>query len=314
MTIMDDPDEALARLAAQADGVFTSADAAACGLTDEQIERRAAHAWLRRYPMVFQHPGAPETWRSRVRAAVRAGEPHATISHRTGAKIYGLPGGREDVIEVTCPRWRRAQTSGLFVHESTFIHPSDVHLVDDLPVVTPERCAFELASIYRSPQFIDRVLHAARRQRLITYASTVATFRRLAGRGRPGVSVFRAALELWPVDQRPAESDMEVKLLQVLRRGGLPEPVLQHEVFDASGRFVARVDAAYPQWRIVIEYDSNQEHSDEWALARDPSRRNRLLALGYQPLAARHRDVKSGGHELVDAIRACIRRAQGEPA
>jgi very-short-patch-repair endonuclease len=167
----------------------------------------------------------------------------------------------------------------------------------------------ELASIYRSPDVIERVLHAARRQRLITYDSTLATFQRLARRGRPGVVVFRAALERWRPSARPTESDMETWLVQVLRRNGLPEPVLQYEVFDTSGRFVARVDAALPDHRVLIEYDSRQEHSDEWALARDASRRNRLLALGYQPLTARHQDLKSGGQELATAIRACMRRS-----
>jgi very-short-patch-repair endonuclease len=102
---------------------------------------------------------------------------------------------------------------------------------------------------------------------------------------------------------------METLLLQALRRSGLPEPVLQYEVFDPQGRFVARVDAAYPEHRVLIEYDSQQEHSDEWALARDASRRNRLLPLGYQPLVARHRDLKNGGNELGAAIRACLRRS-----
>jgi very-short-patch-repair endonuclease len=310
---MDDGDAALAAVAARTEGVFTLDHAKGCGLTEDQIEYRASTVWARLYPMVFRHPGAPETWRGNVRAACFAGQPHATLSHRTAAQIYGLPGGRENPIEVTCPRWRRSQTSGLLVHETTFIHPGDVQLIDDLPIMRPERVAFELASV-ESANFIERVLHSARRQRLITYASTSATFERLAGRGRPGVTVFREALERWQPSERPTESDMETLLVQVLRRNGLPEPVLQYEVFDSSGRFVARVDAAYPDWRILVEYDSKQEHSDEWALARDASRRNRLLALGYHPLTARHRDLVDGGDELASAIRACKRRAQVEPA
>jgi hypothetical protein len=221
--------------------------------------------------------------------------------------LYDLPGGRVDIVELTCPRWRRSQTSGLVIHESTFVHPNDVHLVDDLPRMRPERTVFELASIYRSPDFIERVLHAARRKRLITYDSTMRTFRRLAGRGRRGVVVMRTALERWERVARTTESDMETRLLQVLRRHGLPDAVLQYEVYDEAGRFVARADAALVEHRILIEYDSMQEHSDEWALVRDAQRRNRLVALGYHPLVARYHDVKSGGFELVAALRACMR-------
>jgi very-short-patch-repair endonuclease len=309
-----DPDQVLAALAARADGVFSLEDARDAGLTRYEIKRRSRTIWVRLHQRVFLHPGAPRTWRTDLRAACIAGEPHAVLSHRTGARIYALPGGREDIVEMTCPRWRRSQVSGLIVHESTFIDPRDVQLVDDLPVMRPERVAFELASVYPSANFIERVLHGARRQRLITYESTRTMFERLAGRGRPGVTVFREALERWVPSERPTESEMETLLLQTIRRADLPEPALQFEIFDASGRFVARVDAALPEHRIVIEYDSIQEHSDEWALARDATRRNRLVALGYQVLSARHRDLKTGGNALAGAIRACIRRATPEPA
>ncbi len=101
---------------------------------------------------------------------------------------------------------------------------------------------------------------------------------------------------------------METRLLQMLRTRGFPEPVLQYEVFDRAGRFVARVDAALPEYGILIEYDSKQEHSSEWAIARDAARRNRLVALGLQPFVARHSDLVNGGGELAAAIHDCIRR------
>jgi very-short-patch-repair endonuclease len=306
---MEPEDLVLASIAGANDGVFTLEHARLAGLTDRQIEYRAEFVWERRFAGVYRFPGAPETWMGNVRAACLAGEPNAVLSHRTGATFYGLPGGRTDIIEMTCPRWRRTQTHGLIVHESALIDPGDVQLVDDLPVMRPERVVFELASIYRSPNYIERVLLAARRQRLITYESTHATFERLQRRGRPGVAVFREALGRWRPDERPTDSEMETTLLQVMRKRGLPEPVLQYEVFDPSGRFVGRLDAALPDHRVLIEYDSRQEHSDEWALTRDARQRNRLTALGYRVLVARHADLKAGGSELAAAIRACMRSA-----
>jgi very-short-patch-repair endonuclease len=309
-----DPDGDLAALAEHADGVFTIENARECGLSEEQIRERIGVRWATCYRGVFRFKGAPATWRGELRAATFAGAPHAVLSHRTAAQLYGVPGGRGDIVELTCPRWRRSQTDGLVIHESTFIHPNDVQLIDDLPVMRPERVVFELAGCYPSPDFLERVLHSARRQRLITYESTRRTFERLAGRGRHGVVTFREALERWHETRGTTESEWETLLLQTLRRNQLPEPVLQYEIFDRAGRFVARVDAAYPEHHIVIEYDSKQEHSDEWALARDASRRNQLLALGHQPLTARYRDLRGGGGELATAIRACMRRATSELA
>jgi hypothetical protein len=311
---MNEADKALAERAALHDSIFTTDDALECRLERWQIEYRARNVWKRLYPRVFLMPGAPLTWKGELRAACFAGEPHATLSHRTAAKLYDLPGGRGDLVEVAWPRWRRSQTSNLIVHESTLIHPNDIQLVDELPVVTPERAVLDLASIYKTADYVERVLHAARRNRLITYESMTATFERLAGRGRRGIAALREALERWPLSQRPSDSDMETLLLQVLRQHQLPEPVLQYVVYDQNGLFVARADAALVEYRVLIEYDSKQEHSDEWALARDATRRNRCLALGYWPLTARHHDLRNGGNTLVRDIRGCIRRSRLEPA
>lgn len=106
---------------------------------------------------------------------------------------------------------------------------------------------------------------------------------------------------------------METLLLQALREHGLPEPAVQHEVHDQMGGLIARADAAYPAARIAIEYDSKQEHSDEFQLARDARRRNALQAAGYAVLSARHTDLRLGGDELCTQIRDIMRRA-AEPA
>jgi very-short-patch-repair endonuclease len=138
-------------------------------------------------------------------------------------------------------------------------------------------------------------------------------FDRNARRGLRGVRALRELLERWDPESRPTESEMETMLVQALRHKGLPEPVVQHEVVDAVGDLIARADAAYPEFRIAIEYDSKQEHSDEFQLARDALRRNRLQAAGYAVLSARHRDLRAGGNELCDQIGTIMRRS-GQPA
>ncbi|WFE23794.1 hypothetical protein O7621_11285 [Solwaraspora sp. WMMD937] len=45
----------------------------------------------------------------------------------------------------------------------------------------------------------------------------------------------------------------------LLHDAGLPRPVPQHKVADPQGRFIGRVDLAYPQWRIAIE-DGGDHH------------------------------------------------------
>ena len=194
------------------------------------------------------------------------------------------------------------------MHERRRIDSRDAKLVDGIPVTTPELTLLDLAWLRPSPNYLESVVHAARRNRLITYESTLETFDRHARRGLRGVRALRIALDRWNPENRPTASEMETWLLQVLRENGLPEPVLQYEVFDERGLFVARVDASLPTWRVTIDYDSKQEHSDEFQIARDGARRNRITAAGYFHFVARHHDLRAGGEDLVEQILTVARR------
>src|SRR5262249_54082618 len=135
-----------------------------------------------------------------------------------------------------------------------------------------------------------------------TYESMRATFERHARRGLKGVAALRVVLDAWDPDSRPSESDMETMLVQTLRGHGLPDPVLQHEI-DGF-----RVDAAYPDARIAIEYDSKQESPDGCQPAKDAGRRNAVQANGWVGLSARHADLRRGGDELAAQITRIMRR------
>jgi very-short-patch-repair endonuclease/predicted transcriptional regulator of viral defense system len=301
-------DEQLHDLAAERHGVFTIDDARRAGLTHGQIDRRSKRRWSRLYDGVFRVSGAPTTWRGDLLAAALSAGVGAAISHRAAAAVYELPGGRDDLVELTCRRWERTIHRGLVVHESRRLDERDIRIVDAIPVTSPERTLLDLAWGNQSPNFLEMVAQSARRRRLLTYESTRELFDRHARRGLKGVKAVRIVLDRWDPDSRPTESEMETMLLQTLRRNGLPEPVLQHEVRDDQDHLVARTDAAYPSARIAIEYDSKQEHSDEFQLERDARRRNALQANGYAVLSARHADLRTGGGELCDQIARIMRR------
>ncbi|MDP9392422.1 MAG: endonuclease domain-containing protein [Actinomycetota bacterium] len=76
-----------------------------------------------------------------------------------------------------------------------------------------------------------------------------------------------------------AESPQETRLRLLLQHAGLPTPVAQFRVFDSEG-FVARVDLAYPNLRIAIEYDGLW-HGERRGFLDDRRRLNRLSAAGW---------------------------------
>jgi very-short-patch-repair endonuclease len=98
---------------------------------------------------------------------------------------------------------------------------------------------------------------------------------------------------------------METRLKQLLRRHGFPTPVFQYEIWH-DGRFVARVDAAYPEHRIAIEYDSYEHHTGTLAHVRDNDRRNVLRRIEWQPVAFTAVDIRRDGGEALRTLRAML--------
>lgn len=65
-----------------------------------------------------------------------------------------------------------------------------------------------------------------------------------------------------------------------MREHGLPEPVVQHEVYDGH-RLVARVDLGYPESKVAIEYEGDEHHTDKKQWRRDIQRQRELEARGW---------------------------------
>ena len=104
-----------------------------------------------------------------------------------------------------------------------------------------------------------------------------------------------------------AESPPESRLRLLLARAGLPA-VPQFVVRDADGRFVARVDLAYPELCLAVEYDGAW-HAEDGQFARDRQRLNRLVAAGWVVLHVTAADLRRPD-QLVARVRA-LRAARG---
>lgn len=300
-------DDRLLAFAAAHHAVFRGAHARLCGLTDRQIEGRIALGlWRRLYDDVYIAAGAPETWKGALVAACWAGGFRAAASHRSAAALWKLAGGRRSIVEVTCPRWRRAQHEGLVVHETKALDGIDIVEIEGIPVTTPERTLLDLGAVCHE-SVVELALDAAEHRGLVTRASLHGTLGRLAKRGRNGSGTLRRLVAAHDLERSSPESEMETALIQCLRRDGWPEPVPQYEIRQ-GGVLVARVDAAYPEWRIAVEYQSDEFHSGRRASQRDNDRRLRIIAAGWFPVEATLRDLRNGGGRLTSAIRTARER------
>jgi hypothetical protein len=226
----------------------------------------------------------------------------AAASHRSAAALAGLPSGRTDVVEIICERWRRTRNAALVVHESLVIDDEDLDEIDGIPCTATGRTLFDLARAL-TPVMLDANIDAALRRELVSLDELRRTAARLATKGRPGGRRFRAAVEARTGVSGLPESVPERLLADMFVRQGLPAPVHQHVIRDDLGQFVARVDLAYPEWMVVIEYDSIEHHTGTAAHIRDSTRRDAVGDLGYTVLTATMADLNDRGERLARLVR-----------
>src|SRR4051794_17806564 len=266
-----------------------------------RTRRLASGRWELVHERVYRIVGTPLSWRGQLLAACWAGGTRAAGSHRSAAELWQLPGRDDKTTEITCPRWRRARHDGLLVHESLVLDDIDTTVRERIPVTTVARTLFDLAGVV-GPTTVDIAVGTALRRELTTLFELQEVFDRLASRGRSGTTQFRAVLELHRATPAQTESEAEHLILRLIGKHGLPAPIPQYVIRRADGTFVARVDFAYPDLKIAIEYDSYAHHLGTEAHDRDAARRNAVLGAQWYPITATAADLRNGGHGLARDI------------
>lgn len=131
--------------------------------------------------------------------------------------------------------------------------------------------------------------------------STIAElYATIANGRRVGIARLREAIELIREDSwSPRESMLRCRIVLA----GLPEPFLNHDVYDQQGRFLGCVDLAYPHLKVAIEYQGTLHHE---RYAADVERIAALRAAGWTVI-----EVTSTLFHRPDELISRIRSALG---
>lgn len=161
-------------------------------------------------------------------------------------------------------------------------------------MTTPEATAVRLAGLLTREEGVIAV-----DQMVAAGVVDLAAVRALAaaGRGR-GSTRARRVCAL-------AGSPQETRLRLLLQTSGLPIPIAQYRVIS-GGRSVARVDFAWPEYRVALEYDGLW-HAAPGQFAKDRQRLNRLREAGWRVVFVTARDLHHP-----EALLARIAAALGE--
>jgi hypothetical protein len=143
-------------------------------------------------------------------------------------------------------------------------------MVDGIAVTTPARAVLDVArSLAFEPAvaLADAALAKPRRNLppLATPAELASLLER--GRRRPGTAAARRVVAF--ADGRSG-SVGESRSRVAIDAAGLPPPVLQWEVYSASGMFIGRVDFAWPAFRTVAEFDGKVKYGRLLRAGQDP--------------------------------------------
>ncbi len=280
-------DAEIARVAVRQHSLILRDQALACGLTDRMIRTRVTTGrWAVVSPGLYRIAGVPVTWHQRALAACLIAGPGAVVSHRAAAVVWGVSGFRPGPLDITVPPGQSGRNALARVHRSAV----DGVRRDGVPVTRPSRMVTDLAGVVRGDALEEAVDDVLCRR--------LCRLEDLPAQGR-----LRELLAAWDGDGLP-EGVAEMRVVRRLLAAGLPQPVRQYEIW-VGGELIARVDLAYPEYRLAMELDGFRWHAGRRAFRGNRRRRNRIEGVGWRLLEAAPEDIG----DLVAGAAAMVRRA-----
>jgi hypothetical protein len=274
-------DVRLAELAARQHGVVGIEHLRALGFDRDAIARRVAAGRLhRRHRGVYTVGHTVLTRNGAYLAAVLACGPHALLSHRSAAALWGLRPSDTPRIDVTVPHTSGARTThAIVVHRP--LRTPDPMTHAGIPVTTPGRTLADLALALPRRQ-LEKAVEAAECLHLHVDIDD----------DHPGAKRLR---EIADDDIPFTRSELEDAFLELCDRHDIPRPLVN------STQEGIEVDFCWPAERLIVETDGGN-HRTRAAFERDRDRDARLTALGWRVMRFTTRQVRRGPRRVAALV------------
>ncbi|MFK4850171.1 endonuclease domain-containing protein [Microbacterium sp. ZW T6_19] len=291
-------------------GSFTVQDAQEIGIRRGRISSRD----LARPFDAVRARRTPTTPMERVLSLAPRLRSEQRVGGSTALQVWRYPHPNlwliEDDIEIVVPT--DAARPRLVGVKSTRLARSRIRgwMLDGIPIVDPIGALFMCAKDLTEDQIVvllDSMITTSenypdiRENRPIFTPAEIAVRLREWGRF-PSCGQVRDALARI---RHHVESPKETETRLLLIASGLPEPAVQHSVYE-RGRFVARVDLAYPGLKIAIEYEGDGHRRSKSQWRHDIQRQRDLEDLGWIVIRVTELDLRHGGAPLLRRIRNAI--------
>lgn len=295
--------------AADHDHLLATSDLTRLGLDRKQVARLCDDRVIERIVRGLYRVAGTRSPKQDIAAAVsrHAG---AAASHASALWLHGIHIDPPHPPHLTLPPGATSHTSLGVLHRSP-LERIDVTVRRGIPVTSLARAVVDASAHLSLSELHEAAAQAITGRRTTARLIEEAAARVEDGPGRLGHGRLRTVLAGW-TDAILPDSVAEATVLRRIVDFGIARPTTQHEVRDASGRFVARVDLAWIDERVCREYDSDGYHPPPKVEA-DERRRARIEAAGWS-VGVIHRGHLSPSREdwlrqLRSDLRARQRRA-----
>lgn len=296
-------DKSILDLAAMQGGVIRKDQALEHGMTARMIGRRVrAGRWQAVARSVYRLIDMPEP-SSLLRAAV-AGLPGAVVSHESAAEALSIPYVRRGLAVVSVHSQTTHSFPGVTVHRCHDLDQSHIAPVFGLPVTTRARTLIDLAALLRQSH-LSAILDDQLARKLLTVETLEQTAAGVWRRGKPGSASLRVLLAERLDSPNQSASRLELLGLDVLRDANLPDPAVEYPIPWEENR---RFDAAYPDARLAIEWDSRRWHTQVEAFEKDRHRDRQAVLHGWRIVRFTWDDLTSRPGEMAGTVRQLLDR------
>jgi hypothetical protein len=232
------------------------------GYSSKAIKHRVSKGRLHPVGRGVYAVGTPHLTRyGRWMAVVLMCGPDAALSHESAGALVEIRADRGGKIEVSVPAHVARRPRGVRVHRRARRGPWEVTAHHEIPVTSPVCTLVDLAARLTRAQ-LEAAINEADKRDLIDPESLRSALERLAR--RPGVAAMRELLDRRTF--RLTDSELERRLLPIVRRVGLPPPETGAEVNGF------RVDFYWPDLGLVVETDELRYH-------RTPAQQARIVCV-----------------------------------
>lgn len=275
---------------------FTAAEARAAGIQPYEL---SGPRFQRLFRGGYARADAVVTERDRLALALRVVPAFRFGSHQSAAKVLGGTVPESSDVHLGTHQRRKTSAPGLRLH--FFAQRVELVQFGGVPMTSAAQTFLNLARPLELIDLLvlgDSLVHKGR--------VTPGALRQFcAERSADGVGRAREAAGLV---RQGVESPNESRLRLLLVSASLPEPVVNFEVSNERGFVVRRVDLAYPDVKVAIEYDGRHHIDREGQWRADLVRREELERQGWHFVVVTavdlFRDPARVIHRIVMALRA----------